>query len=109
MVNFASGSYYRFDFPFFFREERSSHVFLKDRLQGAKTYGRIAGYFRSSIFDLIHEEISGFERVRIICNTDLDPRDLTAVKFSKRAREQAQVERRHEQDDGIDALLERRP
>ena len=88
-------------------KKRLSRVFLKDRLQGAETYDRIAGYFRSSIFDLIHEEISSIGRVRIICNADLDPRDLTAAKLSERAREQAQVERWHEQGDGIDALLER--
>ena len=61
------------------RNQRLSHVFLKDRLQGAETYDRIAGYFRSSVFDLIHEEISTIGRVRIVCNADLDPRDLTAA------------------------------
>ena len=88
------------------RNQRLSHVFLKDRLKGAETYDRIAGYFRSSIFDLIHEEISTIGRVRIVCNADLDPRDL-AVGLSQRARDQAQVERWHEQGDEIDALLER--
>lgn len=89
------------------RNQRLSHVFLKDRLKGAETYDRIAGYFRSSIFDLIHEEISTIGRVRIVCNSDLDPRDLTAAGLSQRARDQAQVERWHEQGDEIDALLER--
>ena len=89
------------------RNQRLSHVFLKDRLRGAEAYDRIAGYFRSSIFDLIHEEISTIGRVRIVCNTDLDPRDLTAATLSQKARDQAQVERWHEQGDEIDALLER--
>lgn len=89
------------------RNQRLSHVFLKDRLKGAETYDRIAGYFRSSIFDLIHEEISTIGRVRIVCNADLDPRDLTAATLSQKARDQAQVERWHEQGDEIDALLER--
>ncbi|MFP2873302.1 phospholipase D-like domain-containing anti-phage protein [Acetobacter tropicalis] len=89
------------------RNQRLSHVFLKDRLQGAKTYDRIAGYFRSSIFELIHEEISTIDRVRIVCNADLDPRDLTAATLSQKARDQAQVERWHEQEDEIDAFLER--
>lgn len=65
------------------RNHRLSHVFLKDRLKGAETYDRIAGYFRSSIFDLIHEEISTIGRVRIVCNADLDPRDLTAATLSQ--------------------------
>lgn len=89
------------------RNQRLSHVFLKDRLKEAETYDRIAGYFRSSIFDLIHEEISTIRRVRIVCNADLDPRDLTAATLSQKARDQAQVERWHEQGDEIDALLER--
>ncbi|RLJ36258.1 SNF2 domain-containing protein [Litoreibacter meonggei] len=89
------------------RNQRLSHVFLKDRLQGAETYDRIAGYFRSSVFDLIHEEISTIGRVRIVCNADLDPRDLTAATLSQKARDQAQVERWHEQGDELDALLER--
>jgi len=89
------------------RNHRLSHVFLKDRLRGAETYDRIAGYFRSSIFDLIHEEIGTIGRVRIVCNADLDPRDLTAATLSQRARDQAQVERWHEQGEEIDALLER--
>jgi len=89
------------------RNQRLSHVFLKDRLEGAEYYDRIAGYFRSSIFDLIHEEISTIGRVRIVCNADLDPRDLTAATLSQKARDQAQVERWHEQGNEIDALLER--
>lgn len=89
------------------RSHRLSHVFLKDRLKGAETYDRIAGYFRSSIFDLIHEEISTIGRVRIVCNADLDPRDLTAATLSQKARDQAQVERWHEQENELDALLER--
>ncbi|WP_010510753.1 phospholipase D-like domain-containing anti-phage protein [Komagataeibacter europaeus] len=89
------------------RNRRLSHVFLKDRLQGARTYDRIAGYFRSSIFELIHEEISTIDRVRIVCNADLDPRDLTVATLSQTARDQAQVERWHEQEDEVDAFLER--
>jgi hypothetical protein len=89
------------------RKQRLSHVFLKDRLKGAATYDRIAGYFRSSVFDLIHEEISTIDRVRIVCNADLDPRDLTAAGLSQRARDQAQVAQWHEQGDPLDALLER--
>ena len=78
------------------RKERLSHVFLKDRLDGAESYDRIAGYFRSSVFDLISEEISKTIRVRMVCNADLDPRDLLI----------AQVERWHEQENRIQTLLE---
>ncbi len=43
------------------RTGRLSHVFLKDRLTGAKTYRRIAGYFRSSVFELVEEEIAAID------------------------------------------------
>ena len=45
------------------RVGRLSHVFLKDRLTGAKRYRRIAGYFRSSIFELVDEEIEGIDSI----------------------------------------------
>lgn len=89
------------------RRDRLSQVFLKDRLAGAESYDRIAGYFRSSIFDLVHEEIASIGRVRIVCNADLDPRDLTAAGVSSAARDQAQIERWHEHESGLDAMLER--
>jgi hypothetical protein len=34
------------------RRKRLDHAFLAKRLAGAKSYIRIAGYFRSSIFEL---------------------------------------------------------
>lgn len=34
------------------RRRRLDHAFLANRLKGAKSYVRIAGYFRSSIFEL---------------------------------------------------------
>jgi hypothetical protein len=37
------------------RQGRLAHVFLKDRLAKARAYRRIAGYFRSSIFELVSE------------------------------------------------------
>jgi SNF2 family DNA or RNA helicase len=49
--------------------------FLKERLQNAKSYKRIAGYFRSSIFELVGEEIEQINEVKIICNSELDYND----------------------------------
>lgn len=66
------------------RQDRLAHVFLKDRLAHARAYRRIAGYFRSSIFELVNEEIAGIDEVQIVCNSDLDPRD---IKASRAARE----------------------
>ncbi len=86
------------------RDGRLEHVFLKERLAGAKSYDRIAGYFRSSIFELVGEEIGQIERVRIVCNSDLDPRD---IKASRQAREALLKEKWNETDDDVESLLQR--
>lgn len=72
------------------RRERLDHVFLRDRLRDAATYDRIAGYFRSSIFEVAAEEIARIDRVRIVCNSDLDPDDL---RTSQAIRDQALIAR----------------
>ncbi len=86
------------------RHGRLSHVYLKDRLQGASEYKRIAGYFRSSIFDLVNEEIESIGKVRVICNADLDPQDINAAK---QAREQLLKERWNDVDDSVESFLRR--
>ena len=86
------------------RHGRLSHVYLKDRLQGATEYLRIAGYFRSSIFNLVNEEIESIGKVRVICNADLDPQDITAAK---QAREQLLKERWNEVDNSVESFLRR--
>jgi superfamily II DNA or RNA helicase len=87
------------------RAGRLSHVFLKDRLAGAKRYRRIAGYFRSSIFELVDEEIETIDSIEIVCNSDLDPRD---IKASRIARETALKEKWNEGFDEIDTLMNRK-
>lgn len=72
------------------RRHRLDHVFLRDKLSRARTYKRIAGYFRSSIFELIDEEVEAVDEIRIVCNSDLDPAD---IKISQLARETALKER----------------
>ncbi|WP_294541037.1 phospholipase D-like domain-containing anti-phage protein [uncultured Rhodoblastus sp.] len=86
------------------RHGRLSHVYLKDRLKGASEYLRIAGYFRSSIFDLVNEEIESIGKVRVVCNADLDPQDINAAK---QAREQLLKERWNEVDDSVESFLRR--
>jgi superfamily II DNA or RNA helicase len=80
------------------RSGRLDHVFLRDRLAGAASYDRICGYFRSSIFELVNEEIETIGRVRMVCNADLDPRDLRTAQL---------VERWNRVDDELATLLER--
>ena len=48
------------------RLQRLDQAFLSARLKDAKSYKRIAGYFRSSIFELVGEEIEGIPRVQIL-------------------------------------------
>jgi len=91
------------------RRERLDHAFLRDRLREAVSYDRIAGYFRSSIFEVAAEEIARIDRVRIVCNSDLDPDDL---RTSQAIREQALVARWWEGGRGelpleIESLLNR--
>ncbi len=54
------------------RRQRLDHAFLAERLRMARSYKRIAGYFRSSIFELVGEEISTIPKVQIVCNSELD-------------------------------------
>lgn len=86
------------------RRQRLDQSFLKKRLQGARSYKRIAGYFRSSIFELIGEEIAGIPRVQIVCNSELDAADIAV---STHARETALKERWNEAVPEVEALLHR--
>ena len=84
--------------------DRLDHVFLADKLRNAKSYKRIAGYFRSSILELVGEEIESIGNVRIVCNSDLDPADL---KVSKAARDAALKERWNELSPEVESLMHR--
>src|SRR2546428_2061701 len=86
------------------RRQRLDHSFLANRLKGAKSYRRIAGYFRSSIFELVGEEIATVPQVRIVCNSELDAAD---VAVSRHARETALKERWNEASPEVEALLHR--
>jgi superfamily II DNA/RNA helicase len=87
------------------RRESLDHAFLSDRLKEAKSYRRIAGYFRSSIFELVGEEIANIPKVQIVCNSELDVADIA---ISKRvARETALKERWNEAVPEVEALLHR--
>ncbi|MEZ6088222.1 MAG: phospholipase D-like domain-containing protein [Pirellulaceae bacterium] len=73
-------------------------------MQSAKSYKRIAGYFRSSIFELVGEQISSIPKVQIICNSELDAAD---VVISKHVRDTALKERWNEAPSEVEALLHR--
>ena len=86
------------------RRQRLDHAFLSARLKDAKSYKRIAGYFRSSIFELVGEEIATIPKVQIVCNSELDAAD---VAVSKHVRETALKERWNEAPSEVEALLHR--
>ncbi|MFH1006860.1 MAG: phospholipase D-like domain-containing protein, partial [Candidatus Latescibacterota bacterium] len=86
------------------RRQRLDHAFLSARLKDAKSYKRIAGYFRSSIFELVGEEIAAIPKVQIVCNSELDAAD---VAISKHVRETALKERWNEASPEVEALLHR--
>ena len=68
------------------RRSRLDQSVLTQRLSGAVSYDRIAGYFRSSLFEVAGEAIASVTGpVRIICNSDLDPQDLVTAAAAQAA------------------------
>lgn len=68
------------------RRNRLDQAVLNQRLDGAASYDRIAGYFRSSLFEVAGEAIAKVTGpVRIICNSDLDPQDLATAAAAQAA------------------------
>jgi superfamily II DNA or RNA helicase len=63
------------------RHQHLDCSFLAERLRDARAYDRIAGYFSSSLLELVGEEVDTVSgSIRVICNSDLDPLDVkTAV------------------------------
>lgn len=67
------------------RRSRLDQTVLNERLSGAVSYDRIAGYFRSSLFEVAGEalwQVGG--PIRVLCNSDLDPRDLATATAPNR-------------------------
>ena len=68
------------------RRSRLDQSVLNQRLNGAISYDRIAGYFRSSLFEVAGEALASVSGpVRIICNSDLDPQDLITAAAAQAA------------------------
>ncbi|HOI91888.1 MAG TPA: phospholipase D-like domain-containing protein [Candidatus Rifleibacterium sp.] len=82
------------------RTSRLDKEFLAKALAGASRYYRIAGYFRSSIFELVGEEIAKIPEVKIICNSELDINDFLVAS----GRETALKQRWNEVDVAADAF-----
>jgi hypothetical protein len=68
------------------RRTRLDRAVLSERLAGAKSYDRIAGYFRSSLFEVAGEALSQVQGpIRIICNSDIDENDLKTAVLAQAA------------------------
>ncbi len=85
------------------RTEDLNKDFLSHVLNGADKYFRIAGYFRSSIFELVGEEIARIPEVKIVCNSKLDLADFQVAT----SRNKALKESWNEVDVAAEALLKR--
>ncbi|MCX6131947.1 MAG: phospholipase D-like domain-containing protein, partial [Proteobacteria bacterium] len=60
--------------------------FLVERLNSAKNYDRIAGYFTSSLFEAAGDALESVTGpIRIVCNSEIDPRDLETARAAELA------------------------
>lgn len=85
--------------------EHLGHTYLQDRLRGAVSYDRIAGYFRSSVFEVAGEEIEAVVgKVRIVCNGELNSNDVVTARAAVAAITQKWMEVPPE----LDSLLNRK-
>lgn len=62
------------------RRQKLSETFLNEKLKNAKTYDRIAGYFSSSLLEIAGETIQKVDKIRIICNANLEAADVDVAK-----------------------------
>ena len=68
------------------RQQHLGHSYISDRLKNAKNYDRIAGFFRSSMLEIAGESIESMDGiVRVVCNSDLDVRDVATAKSAQLA------------------------
>lgn len=68
------------------RKQKLDESFLNSKLKEAKSYDRIAGYFRSSILELTGEALENIEgKVRVVCNSDLNIEDVKTATAAHNA------------------------
>lgn len=68
------------------RRQQLDQSFLTQRLYGAQAYDRIAGYFSSSILEVAGEALETITgSIRVVCNSDLDVRDVETAKAAQYA------------------------
>ena len=68
------------------RQPRLGRTFLAQRLKNARAYDRIAGYFVSSLLEVVGEELESVQgNIRIVCNAHLDPKDIITAQAAKQS------------------------
>jgi len=84
------------------RQRRLGRTFLAERLKGARAYDRIAWYFTSSLLEVVGEELESVRgTIRVVCNSQLDPRDVATAQAAKQSIRRAWTSARPEL--GLDA------
>lgn len=68
------------------RRQRLDRSFLAARLKGARAYDRIAGYFSSSLLEVVGEELESIAGpIRMVCNSDIHPLDVQTARTAQMA------------------------
>src|SRR5437870_8347037 len=68
------------------RRQPLAQSFLTQRLHGAHTYDRIAGYFSSSMLEVAGEALETMSGpIRVVCNSELDTRDVETARAANYA------------------------
>jgi PLD-like domain/SNF2-related domain len=83
---------------------------LTARLAGASRYLRIAGYFRSSLLEVVGEALERVAEIRVVCNGDIDPHDVKVAKAARDGQEalaRTLVSSWQSTEAGLDLLLAR--
>ncbi len=90
------------------RQQHLGEGFLIEKLNNARFYDRIAGYFCSSILEVAGENIESVsERVRVICNSGVSPEDVeVAMKAQQMKQEWCEYgpEEKYSTPEGSDRL-----
>lgn len=90
------------------RIARLDEAFLNKRLEQAKNYDRIAGYFCSSILEVAGEAIESVSgTVRVICNSGLSKEDVDTAVYAQRMKQEwceEEPEEKYNSDMGCERL-----
>ncbi|MGL5872964.1 MAG: hypothetical protein ACRC2R_11460 [Xenococcaceae cyanobacterium] len=59
--------------------------FINQKLKGAVSYDRIAGFFRSSILEVAGEALEKLDgTIKVVCNSDLSLQDVETAKAANK-------------------------